>query len=274
MARGLILPENTFSELFDQLCGALSTGGFPVILANIPRVKSIPFFTTIAPSVGLFIQDAKIQNPEIKGLVFQTTETPFFDIASTNDLLNNSILLTLQASTAAAFIGDTTGAYYNSSSAAIPEGVNVNMPFGLSSENPFPNKFVLDENEQFTVDLITTSYNNAIELATLKYNFELIDIHDFFQKIAGDGYTTDGVTFNSEYIFGGIFSLDGVHPTSQGYAIIANQFIEKINSAFNAEIPLINVANIPGSIELAKKVNFNKFGMPIFEADTFKSIFY
>ncbi len=74
--------------------------------------------------MGLFIEDAKIQNPEIKGLVLKTTESPFFDIASTNDLLNNSILLTLQASTAAAFIGDRTGAYYNSFSAALPEGVN------------------------------------------------------------------------------------------------------------------------------------------------------
>jgi lysophospholipase L1-like esterase len=267
-------PGNTFSELYDQLCSALSTGGFPVILANIPRVRSIPFFTTIAPSVGLFIQEAKIQNPDINGLVFQTTESPFLGIASINDLLNNSILLTLQSSTAASFIGDTTGAYYNSSRLAIPVGVNTNLPFGLSLENPFPNKYVLDESEQFTVDLITTSYNNAIEIATLKYNFELINIHDFFNKISINGYTTNGVTFTSEYIFGGIFSLDGVHPSSQGYAIIANQFIEKINTAFNAEIPLINVANIPGSIELAKKVNFNKFGMPIFEADTFKSIFY
>ena len=51
----------------------------------------------------------------------------------------------------------------------------------------------------------------------------------------------------------------------KGYAIIANQFIEEINKSFNAEIPVINVATIPGSIEFAKKVKFNKFGMPIFK---------
>ncbi|MCW8850729.1 MAG: SGNH/GDSL hydrolase family protein, partial [Melioribacteraceae bacterium] len=270
----LYTSENDFSVLFDQLCEALSSGDFPVIMANIPRVRFTPFFTTVAPTVGEIIQEAMNYNPEIKGLVYQTTEAPFFEVASINKLLNNEILLTLQSSTAASFIGDTTGLYYNSSDLAIPDGINLKSPFGLSSDNPFPNKFVLDENEQFTVDLITASYNTSIALASLKYNFELVDIHDFFKNIAIDGYTTDGVTFTSEYIFGGIFSLDGVHPSSQGYAIIANQFIEKINSAFDAEIPFINVSNIPGSIELAKKVKFNRFGLPIFEKDTFKSIFY
>ena len=209
-------PESTFSQLFDQLCGALSTGGFPVIMANIPRVNFIPFFTTIAPTVGLSLQEAKTLNPEINGLVFQTTDSPFFEIATINNLLNNEILLTLRSSTAASFIGDTLGSYYTSTGSVIPEGININFPFGLSPENPFPNKFVLDENEQFTVDVVTASYNTTIALAALKYDFKLIDIHEFFKKIANAGYTTDGLTFTSEYIFGGLFSLDGVHPTSQG----------------------------------------------------------
>ena len=124
------------------------------------------------------------------------------------------------------------------------------------------------------MDLLTASYNSTIAIASINYNFELIDIHDFFKLIDQNGYTSDGVNFTSEYINGGIFSLDGIHPTSQGYGIIANKFIEKINSVFKAEIPLINVADIPGSIELAKKVKFDKYGLPILSEDTFKSIYY
>lgn len=80
--------------------------------------------------------------------------------------------------------------------------------------------------------------------------------------------------FTTQYISGGIFSLDGVHPTSQGYAIIANQFIEKINADFGAKIEKINVSRVPGSLEFAKKVTFEKFNLPIFEIGTFDNIFY
>ena len=266
--------ESSFASLFDQLCSALSTGGFPVIMANLPSVKLIPFFTTIAPTVGSLILELQEQNPDINGLVFQTSESPFTKLAKVSNLLNNEILLTLQSSLAASLIGDVTGAYYTSTGSKVPEGVDINFPFGLTDENPFPNKYVLDENEQITLELVTSSYNSTIALNSIKYNFDLIDIHDFFKNIANNGYISDGVNFTSEYIYGGIFSLDGVHPTSQGYGIIANQFIEKINSVFKAEIPLINIADIPGSIELAKKVKFDKYGLPILSEDTFKSIYY
>ncbi len=33
-------------------------------------------------------------------------------------------------------------------------------------------------------------------------------------------------------MFGGIFSLDGIHPTNTGYAILANATIDVINAAF------------------------------------------
>ena len=271
---GTYTSESSFANLFNQLCSALSTGGFPVIMANIPRVKFIPYFTTVAPTVGLLILELQKDNPDLNSLVFQTSELPYTKRATVNNLLNNEILLTLLSSTAASFIGDATGAYYTSTGSNVPEGVNVNFPFGLTDENPFPNKFVLDENEQLTLDLLTASYNSTIAIASINYNFELIDIHDFFKSIDKNGYTSDGVNFTSEYINGGIFSLDGIHPTSQGYGIIANKFIEKINSVFKAEIPLINVADIPGSIELAKKVKFDKYGLPILSEDTFKSIYY
>ena len=49
---GTYTSESSFANLFNQLCSALSTGGFPVIMANIPRVKFNPYFTTVAPTVG------------------------------------------------------------------------------------------------------------------------------------------------------------------------------------------------------------------------------
>ncbi len=42
----------------------------------------------------------------------------------------------------------------------------------------------------------------------------------------------DGLKFTNDYVEGGIFSLDGVHPPARGRQLIANQFIKVINSKF------------------------------------------
>lgn len=80
-------------------------------------------------------------------------------------------------------------------------------------------------------------------------SFGLADMNAFISSIVDD-YSEFGLQMNGDYITGGLFSLDGVHPTSRGYAILANKFIDVINTKFNAEIPMINVSTIEGSIIL------------------------
>lgn len=45
----------------------------------------------------------------------------------------------------------------------------------------------------------------------------------------------------------GIFSEDGVHPNSRGYAIAANAILEAINAKFSANVPLANIGEYPGT---------------------------
>jgi hypothetical protein len=45
-------------------------------------------------------------------------------------------------------------------------------------------------------------------------------------------------------IGGGIFSLDGLHYTSVGYALLANLFIEKINETYHCRYPEVDVAEV------------------------------
>jgi lysophospholipase L1-like esterase len=45
----------------------------------------------------------------------------------------------------------------------------------------------------------------------------------------------------------GIFSEDGVHPNSRGYAITANAFIDAINEKFAANVPKANIGQYPGN---------------------------
>ena len=43
---------------------------------------------------------------------------------------------------------------------------------------------------------------------------------------------------------GGLFSLDGVHATNTGYAVLANAFINALNREFAAGIPLISIEQV------------------------------
>ena len=68
-----------------------------------------------------------------------------------------------------------------------------------------------------------------------------MDVNTFMNDVAAHGYEYNGFTFTSKLVTGGLFSFDGVHPSTAGYAIIANLWIDKINERFNASIPYVDV---------------------------------
>jgi len=45
---------------------------------------------------------------------------------------------------------------------------------------------------------------------------------------------------------GGGFSLDGVHPSPRGYAILANAFAEAINAKYGSNLPGVNPLDFTG----------------------------
>ena len=121
---------------------------------------------------------------------------------------------------------------------------------------------------------VTAAYNSTIKTLAEAKGFHLFDANSLMNRLATHGIEANGIMFTSEYVNGNTFSLDGVHPTSQGYAIIANEFIKIINSKFSANIPLINVSTIPGSYILAKKIQYSKYGIPIIEPGTFNNLLF
>jgi hypothetical protein len=119
------------------------------------------------------------------------------------------------------------------------------------------------------------AYNASIAVVASAKGFALNDINGFFIQIRNadvtGGYSFNGLKLSTTYVTGGIFSLDGIHPTSQGQAIVANEFIKTINAKWGTSISLINVSQIPGSIILAKK---GYLGIPTFDKGTFDNIFF
>ena len=89
----------------------------------------------------------------------------------------------------------------------------------------------------------------------------MVDAYSALNTFAQYGYVAQGVVLTKSYISGGFFGLDGIHPTSQGYAYVANLFIQAINSHFGSNIPIVPISSVPGSIMFGNS-SMSKLGLP------------
>ena len=84
------------------------------------------------------------------------------------------------------------------------------------------------------------AYNIAIAIEAAFSGATVVDIYSLVNNLADHGVVVNGRTLTTDFM-GGLFSLDGVHPTNTGYAIIANEFIKTMNRSLRTNIPLADV---------------------------------
>jgi lysophospholipase L1-like esterase len=266
-------PTSTFAALYSQLVDSISSIGAKVVVANIPDVTSIPFFTTVGPLIA-----QKLSQVGISGIYYQNNGRLTSSVASVSDLATGKVLITLPGMNYATLIGKPTGQFYRDMNYSGPPlsaiGIDTTQPFGLTAANPWPDALILDPTEIETAKSTTASYNSTISNLASAKGFALFDVNSFFNQIATSGYVSNGIKFTTTYVLGGLFGLDGVHPTDQGQALLANQFIKTINSSFSANIPLINIATIPNSLLLTKSTAFTDLNIPYFLPGSFDHLLF
>ncbi|UCD70767.1 MAG: hypothetical protein JSW70_07105 [Syntrophobacterales bacterium] len=99
--------------------------------------------------------------------------------------------------------------------------------------------FILDADE---VDLIQERidvFNTIIDNVASSINMPVVDINALFDDVAENPPIFFGIPVTPRFL-GGIFSLDGVHPSNIGHALAANAFIQAMNSHFHINIPPIS----------------------------------
>jgi len=99
---------------------------------------------------------------------------------------------------------------------------------------------VLTEAEIGYIETARTAYNATIVAATADPNLTLFDAAAKLEELntTGISYGSGGVS--SAFIQGGAFSLDGIHPTPRGYAVLANEIMQVIENDFGASLPPVN----------------------------------
>jgi len=94
-----------------------------------------------------------------------------------------------------------------------------------------------------TIQSQVLAYNQVIASAASGAGATLVDIHSTFETAYNDGVTVNGYTANFTFL-GGLFALDGIHPTNTGYGVLANAFIDAINSDLNGTIKEADLSTI------------------------------
>lgn len=97
---------------------------------------------------------------------------------------------------------------------------------------PLEDKWVLLPEEQEDIAMATEQFNQVIAGASSSAGFALLDANMLLNQIASSGFASDDLILTSNLVTGGAFSLDGVHPTSRGYALIANQMLKAIDGTY------------------------------------------
>jgi hypothetical protein len=248
---------NTYTTLVNTVFPAGTTR--KGIVANIPNVTNVPFFTRVpampltnltaaqvtqlttayatynaglaqAKSLGA-INDAEYQRRLIK---FTAGAVPNGAVIVDKDLSAAAALPKLRQTTSKDYILLTASAVLTPSA-------------GGGTSVPLEDKLVLTEMEAARVLTATASYNTTIKALAESKGLAFVDMNAKMTELnTNSGISWNGVRYTATFVTGGTFSLDGVHLTGRGYAIVANEFIKAINLKYKSTLPQVDVNKYSG----------------------------
>ena len=217
---------NGFSGSIQNALNKLTENGAKGVVANIPDVTVLPFFTTI-PYDGLNLTPDKV--------------------ASLNQIYN-PIGISFQVGANPFMIEDPTAGVFGVRKMVPGELILLSAPldsvkcFQMGSVFPLRNEFVLTLAELEEIRATSQQYNTVLEIQAAENNLALTDLEAFYQKLA-TGIMYNGIGLNLKFVSGGTVSLDGLTLNPKGNALLTNEFIKSVNNKYNATIPLVDVTN-------------------------------
>jgi len=116
------------------------------------------------------------------------------------------------------------------------------VPLALGGNGaPLPGSVVLTAAEAEGIQDAVDGYNVAIRAEAAARGAALVDLHGLLKAASTTGIQVGGARYTSAFLTGGLFSLDGVHPTDLGHGLIANLMIDAANVKFGASIPHVSL---------------------------------
>lgn len=275
-----ITDVNVFAGSYSAALEVLTASASGGVVFTIPNVTDIPFFTTVpvnpipldAPTAAGLNQVFGLYNTAILGglaqmgvisedeaearqVNFQAGPGNFVTMVD-EELTNIAPILqgppfNLPAELAAAF-AQTRQANSNdlitlTASSVIGNPVGViefmgqQVPLINGVTVPLGDQFVLTPQEQNEVLQAQTAYNGIIRQLAQANGLALVNADLLLQQVGEGGIPYSSGVLTSAFATGGAFSLDGVHLTPRGYALLANEAIQAINETYGSTIPKVDI---------------------------------
>jgi len=201
-------PLASFTSDFQQLLTTLHTQTkATLIVANIPDVTAVPYLT---PAATVIAQ------------VSAETGLPATQVAADLGLEDGDLVN-------ATGLGEVESAV-----TAIQQG---QVPVPLTASGFLTPAAIAG------IQAAVNQYNTVIAQQVAAVGGVLVDVHTYDANLAQNGITINN--YQATYAFlGGLFGLDGLHPTNTGYALLANLFIDAMNTNLKTSFPEVNVSAI------------------------------
>ena len=258
-----ITDEALFTQSYNALISTLTSGGADGVAFNIPDVTSIPHFTTVpynpvpldAATAAAVNQGYAAYNAgllQVEGLGFITEEER---IARTIEFVEGQNAVVIEDESLTDLSGSGLPPYRQATAEdllVLPAsnfiGTLANPADPLSVNGvaiPLEDKWVLLPSEQEEIAMATAAFNAIIESAVNQAGLAFVDANALLDQVAAGGVMFDEFLIQDDLVFGGAFSLDGVHPTARGYALLANTAMEAINTTYGSNLPMVEAGNYP-----------------------------
>lgn len=217
--------RSNLSFILDYLSAIDAQG----VIANVPDITTFPYFTTIEyDALDLSAGKADTMNtiygsnPNVGAIFHAGKHNPFV-------VREDGVIRTIKPNE------------------FVLLGIDVDSLkcMNLGSYMPISDKDILSEAEIANIKTFTADYNAVIAELAEQHGYPVVDLASFMNVIYNET-TIDGIDFSAEFASGGFFSLDGLHPSDRGQALVANEFIKVINREFNAKLPLLNLSEYRG----------------------------
>ena len=218
-----------FDASMDAIVNTLISGGAKGAIANVPDITSLPYFTTVPYNGLVLTSQAQVDGLNLAymplGITFQLGQNPFIIADAVAQGGKRQI---------------TSSEYVLLS---IPQDSLKCKQWG--SAKAIPDAYVLTATEISAIHTAITNYNGKIKSLATAHGLAFVDVNQFLIS-AEKGITYNGINLNTTFVSGGAFSLDGVHLTPIGNALLANEFLKSINNTYGSTLPLVDATKYSG----------------------------
>ena len=272
-----ITDPGLFAQVFTSMVTTMTANGAKGAVVTVPSIVNLPFFTTVPyNAVPLDAATAAQLNaayatynanllPAITGanalgalgmtpeeIAAEAARRTINFTAGQNavviideDLTDltgiNPLLASMRQATADDFLVLTSSSFIGTTVGGNPALIN-----GVSV--PLADNWVLTPEEQNNIQTATDAYNATIIAVGNANGLAVVDLDGLLTEAATSGTQFDEFTMTTSLVFGGMVSLDGIHLTSRGYALMGNKILEAIDATYGS--------NFVASGNVAKAANY------------------